>query len=297
MNAIRVPVGVGRDVGTGPETSPTPAAAGRGSGRRPLVRLLRTAGIVVLVCAVVTVAVQAGLSLAHVAPFVVPPPSAVVRELAADPGLYLHDTLVTLAEAAAGLALAVVFALAFAAAALHSRLLDRVLTPLVVVTQTVPVIALAPLLVLWLGYGALPRVVVCALIAFFPLAVTSLQGLRATDPQLLLLLRSLDASAWFVFWRVRVPGAAPYFAAGLRTGATLSLVGAVVAEWTGSDAGLGYLVLSANARLATAQAFAAILLITLLGLAAYAGVAALERRVCWWTSSASPVSASRKGPV
>ncbi len=249
-----------------------------------------------LVCAGLAVAVQLGLGLAHVAPFVVPPPAAVLRELAADPGLYLHATAVTLAEAAAGLALGVVFAFGFAAAALHSRLLDRVLTPLVVVSQTVPVIALAPLLVLWLGYGALPRVVVCALIAFFPLAVTSLQGLRATDAQLLLLLRSLGSSAWFIFWRVRVPGAAPYFAAGLRTAATLSLVGAVVAEWTGSDAGLGYLVLSANARLATAQAFAAVLLITLLGLAAYAGVGALERRVCWWTS-VSPVPSRKKGPA
>ena len=288
MEAIRVPAG---DAAAGVD------GAGRLAAVRRCSRRLRTAAIAVLVVAGLTLAVQFGLSLAHVAAFVVPPPSAVLRELAAEPGLFLHDTLVTLAEAAAGLALGVVFALAFAAAALHSRLLDRVLTPLVVVTQTVPVIALAPLLVLWLGYGALPRVVVCALIAFFPLAVTSLQGLRAADPQLLLLLRSLDASAWFVFWRVRVPGAAPYFAAGLRTGATLSLVGAVVAEWTGADAGLGYLVLSANARLATAQAFAAILLITLLGLAAYAGVAALERRVCWWTSPAGSAAPQRKGPA
>jgi ABC-type nitrate/sulfonate/bicarbonate transport system permease component len=286
MEAIRVPAG--------DAAARSRDAAGL-AGVRRWTRRLRTAGIVVLVVAGLTLAVQFGLSLAHVAAFVVPPPSAVLRELAAEPGLFLHDTLVTLAEAAAGLALGVVFALAFAAAALHSRLLDRVLTPLVVVTQTVPVIALAPLLVLWLGYGALPRVVVCALIAFFPLAVTALQGLRATDAQLLLLLRSLDASAWFVFWRVRVPGAAPYFAAGLRTGATLSLVGAVVAEWTGSDAGLGYLVLSANARLATAQAFAAILLITALGLAAYAGVAALERRVCWWNQTPTTLSSSKKG--
>jgi len=288
MEAIRVPAG--------DAAARSRNAAGL-AGMRRWSRRLRTAGVAVLVVAGLTLAVQLGLSLAHVAAFVVPPPSAVLRELAAEPGLFLHDTLVTLAEAAAGLGLGVVFALAFAAAALHSRLLDRVLTPLVVVTQTVPVIALAPLLVLWLGYGALPRVVVCALIAFFPLAVTSLQGLRATDPQLLLLLRSLDASAWFVFWRVRVPGAAPYFAAGLRTGTTMSLVGAVVAEWTGADAGLGYLVLSANARLATAQAFAAILLITLLGLAAYAGVAALERRVCWWTNPAGSAAPHRKGPA
>jgi len=112
---------------------------------------------------------------------------------------------------------------------------------------------------------------------------------------LLLLLRSVDAHPWDVYWRIRVPSAAPYFAAGLRTGATLSLVGAVVAEWTGGGGGLGYLVLSANARLATAQAFAAIVLITVLGLAAYGGVALLERRLCWWRLSAAPDRTASKG--
>ncbi len=203
-------------------------------------------------------------------------------ELIRQPGLFASNALVTLYEAAAGLALGAAAAMVFAAAALHSRLLDRILSPLVVASQTVPVIALAPLLVLWLGYGALPRVIVCALIAFFPMAVTSLEGLRATDPQLLELLRSVGASRWDVFWRVRFPGAAPYLTAGLRTGATLSLVGAVVAEWTGADHGLGYLVLSANSQLATAQAFAAVLLITVMGLAAYGGVVLLQRRLGRW---------------
>jgi ABC-type nitrate/sulfonate/bicarbonate transport system permease component len=272
------------------EGGPDPVSAARGS-----LRALGAAALAVLACLALATLVEALVRGAHVQSFVFPPPSAVVRDLATEPGLFVHNTLITLYEAAAGLALGVVLALAFAAAALHSRLLDRVLTPFVIASQTVPVIALAPLLVLWFGYGILPRVVVCALIAFFPLAVTSLQGLRATDPQLLLLLRSVDARAWDVFWRVRVPSAAPYFAAGLRTGATLSLVGAVVAEWTGGDGGLGYLVLSANARLATDQAFAAIVLITLLGLAAYGGVAILERRLCWWRLSPVPARSASKG--
>jgi NitT/TauT family transport system permease protein len=241
--------------------------------------------------AVITLAVVIGVTLAvelivrarHVAPYFFPPPSAVLSELIRQPGLFARNALVTLYEAAAGLALAAAAAMAFAAAALHSRLLDRILSPLVVASQTVPVIALAPLLVLWLGYGALPRVIVCALIAFFPMAVTSLEGLRATDPQLLELLRSVGASRWDVFWRVRVPGAAPYLTAGLRTGATLSLVGAVVAEWMGGDSnGLGYLVTSSINQLATAQAFAAVLLITIMGLAAYGGVVLLQRRLGRW---------------
>lgn len=262
------------------ESRPSPVASARvhvrawGSASPGLV------AVAVLVAA--TVVAEVVVRLTHVAPFVFPPPSMVLRELADEPGLFARHATYTLYEAGAGLVVAAAAALLFAAAALHSRLLDRVLTPLVVVSQTIPVIALAPLLALWFGYGALPRVVVCALIAFFPMAVTALQGFRSTDPQLLTLLRSVNASRWDVFWRVRVPGAAPFLAAGFRTGATLSLVGAVVAEWTGTDRGLGYLVLSANSRLATAQAFAAVLVITLLGLAAYGGAGLVERKICWW---------------
>jgi ABC-type nitrate/sulfonate/bicarbonate transport system permease component len=119
---------------------------------------------------------------ARVPPFVVPPPSTVVRELATEPRLLASATLATLSEALGGLVLAGAGALAFAVAALHSRFLDRVLTPLVVVSQTIPVITLAPLLVLWFGYGAMPRVVVCALVAFFPMAVTTLQGFAPPTP-------------------------------------------------------------------------------------------------------------------
>ncbi len=238
---------------------------------------------VVLAC---TVIVEIVVRATGVAAFIFPAPSAVLGSLAGAPGLFARHALVTLTEAGAGLAVAAAAALLFAAAAVHSRTLDRVLTPVVVVSQTIPIIALAPLLVLWFGYGLTPRVVICALIAFFPMAITSLEGLRSADPRLLLLLDSVGASRWDVFWRVRLPGAGPFLAAGARTGATLSLVGAVVAEWTGTDRGLGYLVLSANARLATAQAFAAVLLISLLGLGAYGATGLLERRIAWWRQPA-----------
>ncbi len=230
-----------------------------------------------------TVGAELVVRALHVAPYVFPPPSAVLVELAAEPTLFVRAALVTISEAVAGFLVGAAAAFAFAAAATYSRRLDELLTPLVVASQTVPVIALAPLLVLWMGYGSPPKIVVCALIAFFPMAVTAREGLRATDPQLLLLMRSVGASRRVIFWRVRVPFALPYLAAGARTGITLSLVGAVVAEWTGADSGLGYLVLSANARLATAQAFAAIVVITAIGLLAYAAAVLLERRLCWWT--------------
>jgi NitT/TauT family transport system permease protein len=249
------------------------------------------------VFAAITLAVEIAVRLLGVKAYVFPPPSAVLAELAREPGLFASNAMVTLFEAIAGLGLGLAVALGFAVGALHSRLLDRVLTPIVVVTQTIPVIALAPLLVIWFGYGALPRVVICALIAFFPMAVTALQGLRATDPQLLLLMRSVGARGWDVFWRVRVPAAAPFLAAGLRTAVTLCLVGAVVAEWTGTTAGLGYLVLSANARMATTQAFAAVVTITALGLVAYGGAVLLERKLCWWgrpdAGAASPTEKGR----
>ncbi len=258
----------------------TGARAGPAPGR---ISRRRLDGAAPWLAAVATVlAIEATVHALRVPAYVFPAPSAVLLELARDRSLLLGHAAVTLAEAGFGLVLAAAAALLFAAAAVHSRLLDRVLSPLVVISQTIPVIALAPLLVLWFGYGATPRVIVCALVAFFPMAVTALQGLSTVDTELLLLLRSVDASPWDVFWQVRVPYAAPHLAAGLRTGATLSLVGAVVAEWTGSDSGLGYLVLSANARLATSQAFAAVVLITALGLLAYSGSHLVEDRVAWW---------------
>ncbi len=249
--------------------------------------LLRSVAVTAGVFLAVTAAVEVVVRVSGVAAFIFPAPSAVLGSLVGAPGLFARHALVTLTEAGAGLVVAAAAALLFAAAAVHSRLLDRLLTPVVVVSQTIPVIALAPLLVLWFGYGSVPRVVVCALIAFFPMAITSLEGLRSADSRLLLLLDSVGASRWDVFWRVRLPGAGPFLAAGARTGATLSLVGAVVAEWTGTDRGLGYLVLSANARLATAQAFAAVLVISLLGLAAYAATGLLERRIAWWRQPAA----------
>jgi ABC-type nitrate/sulfonate/bicarbonate transport system permease component len=287
----KAPAGLGRPARTGPQTdrgTQRCATAGRTAvavrRRRPLLAAgCRQLALALLALVTLTAAAELAVRAAEPPLFVFPPPSAVLRELASAPALFAGHALVTLYEATAGLALAAAAALAFAAAALRSRLLDAALTPLVVASQTVPVIALAPLLVLWLGYGALPRVIVCALIAFFPMAVNAREGLRGTDPDLLLLMRSVGARGRDVFWRVRVPAAAPLLAAGLRTGLTLSLVGAVVAEWTGTDRGLGYLVLSANARLATAQAFAAVLLITVVGLGAYGAALALERRVCWWS--------------
>lgn len=261
---------------------PAPMAPGAPTPRRGRARTW-SSHLTPLIALVLLVGVsESVIRLAKMPPYLVPAPSAVATELAGNAGFFARHALVTLGEAAGGMVLASMAAILFAAAALHSRFLDRLLTPLVVLSQTIPVIALAPLLVLWFGYGQLPRVIVCALIAFFPMAVTSLEGLRAVDGRLLLLLRSVDASRWDVFWRVRVPGAGPFLAAGARTGLTLSLVGAVVAEWTGTDRGLGYLVLSANARLATAQAFAAVALVSLLGLGLYGTTLLLERRLAWW---------------
>jgi ABC-type nitrate/sulfonate/bicarbonate transport system permease component len=243
---------------------------------------------VALLAALVSFAIwEVVVRAARVQAFVLPPPSSVVRELVAEPAVFARALLSTVGEAAGGLVMAAAVALVFAVGAVHSRLFDRVVTPLVVVSQTIPVITLAPLLILWFGYGALPRVVVCALVAFFPMAITILEGLRSTDPDLLLLLQSVDASRWDVFWRVRLPNAGPFLMAAVRTGVTLSLVGAVVAEWTGAGHGLGYLVLSANSRLATAQALAAVLVICLLGLAAYGGVGILEGRIGWWKRTTS----------
>lgn len=268
-----------------PRWPAAPASRPRRSPRAPRARRRRRLPLSLLVILAVVALWELVVRMARVPQFVLPPPSAVLLEVAERPGLLAAAALTTVGEALGGLLLAGVAAFAFAVGAVHSRLLDRMLTPLVIVSQTIPIISLAPLLVLWFGYGATPRVIVCALVAFFPMAVTALEGFRSTDPDLLLLLRSVDASRWDVFWRVRLPHAGPFLMAGVRSGVALSLVGAVVAEWTGAGRGLGYIVLSANSRLATAQAFAAVVIICLLGLTAYACVGLLERRFGWWNRS------------
>lgn len=176
-----------------------------------------------------------------------------------------------------GLGIGTLMGIALAVLAFYVRPLGRALIPFLVSSQVIPVFAVAPLLVLWFGFGLWPKIAVATMIVFFPVAVNFLDGLRSLSPELVEFFQALGASEARIFWMVRAPGALPFLFSGLRVGVTLALVGATIGEWVGASRGLGYLMIQANARLRLDRVFAAILALTLLGLGLFWAVGLGER--------------------
>jgi NitT/TauT family transport system permease protein len=216
--------------------------------------------------------------------FVLPPPEAVAGRLvrAMADGSLARNTLVTLEEVAAGLflGLSVAFSLGYMLA--KSPAAERLLAPYIVASQSVPVVAIAPLLVIWFGPGRLSKVLIAALIVFFPVLVNSIVGLRAVPDDLRDLMRSLRATRWQIFSKLEMPAAMPVLLGGLKVGATLSVIGAVVGEFVGSDQGLGFLINVGRGQYDTALVFLAVFVLVGLAMALYGMVALLERRLLAW---------------
>ena len=214
--------------------------------------------------------------------WLLPAPSAIARAGVAAAPLLAGHVWRTLIEALLGLALAVVTGVGLAVLIDLSAVLKRALYPLLVVSQTVPTIALAPLLMVWFGFGLLPKVLVVALVCFFPVAMSMAQGLEATDPDLNALLASMGASRSQIFRKARFPGALPAAFGGLRIAATYSVIGAVIAEWVGASKGLGIFMIRASNSFLTARLFAAIALASVLSLVLFGAVLLLERLALPW---------------
>ncbi len=211
-----------------------------------------------------------------------PPPSVIAQTVVTDRALLLHHARVTLIEVVLGFGLAVVAGIIVAALIDASRTLERAIYPLVVASQTVPIPALAPLLLIWFGYGLLPKVLVVALIAFFPIAVNTVDGLRATDRDLLRLLRTLGAGRWTRFRLAKLPAALPFLFSGARVAIAISVIGAVFGELVGASDGLGYLMTRAAADFLTARVFAAIVVLAAIGVSLFSLVALAERLLLPW---------------
>jgi putative hydroxymethylpyrimidine transport system permease protein len=215
-------------------------------------------------------------------PFLVPAPSEIAEALWEDRELLAEDGWVTLQEVLLGFALAV-FAGVLLAIPLHlSATLRSAFYPLLVASQTVPIIVIAPILVVWFGFGIGPKLAIIALICFFPITVNTLDGLRSVDPDLVKLMRTLDAGRWQIFRRVEAPTALPYFFSGAKIAVAVAVIGAVFGEWAGSDSGLGHLMLQASAQLLTARLFAAVVVLSAFAIGLFWLLSALERRVAWW---------------
>jgi putative hydroxymethylpyrimidine transport system permease protein len=217
-----------------------------------------------------------------VPPFLLPSPWRVAQALAARWDSIASHALVTGAEMLAGLALGAALGSAMALSLMAWRGGRRWLLPLLLVSQAIPVFAIAPLLTLWFGFGMASKVVMATLIIFFPVATAFYDGLRRTEPGWLDLAQSMGASRGAVLWRLRVPAALPALASGLRVAAAVAPIGAVVGEWVGASAGLGYLMLHANGRSQTDVMFAALFVLALMALALWFTTDRLLRRAIPW---------------
>ncbi len=214
--------------------------------------------------------------------FVLPAPHQIASSLWTDRGLLWSNFTVTAGEVMLGILAALAAGVAAAIAIHFSRAARGAIYPLLIGSQTVPVVIIAPLLVAWLGFGTGPKVAITALVCFFPITVNTLAGLRAVDPDLLKLMSTLDASRLQVFRRVEAPTALPAALAGTKIAVAVALIGAVFGEWSGSSAGLGHLILQAIPQFETAQAYAAVVVLSAFALALFGALSAFERRAVPW---------------
>ncbi|RLE79144.1 MAG: ABC transporter ATP-binding protein [Thermoprotei archaeon] len=220
----------------------------------------------------------------HIPKFLLPPPEDVFIEYFSLllKGTLLKHTYVTLYETITGFLAGAAIGMILGYPLAKSRKLERILSPYIVAAQTAPKIALAPLIVIWLGFGIASKFFLVALIVFFPIFVNMITGVRAVDRNLLDLMRSTGAKAWDVFWKVELPSSLPVLFAGFKTGITLAVIGAVVGEFVGANAGLGYMTIYAAGMMDTTQVFVAILQLTILGICLYALISYIGRLLMPW---------------
>ncbi len=222
--------------------------------------------------------------LANIPPIIVPAPSSVLLSLidSLQSPRFLVDLWITFFETMAGFALGAASGLILGALIGQFPLLERTLYPYVVAFQTIPKVAIAPIIVIWFGYGVSSKVVITATIAFFPVLANTIVGLRATPADQLELLVAYTADRWQVFWKVKVYQALPYIFVGLDVAIVLSIIGAIVGEFVGSQAGLGYLIMQRNFSMDMAGTFSILVVLSVMGMVLHAAVQFVQRRVVYW---------------
>ncbi|MCU0890066.1 MAG: ABC transporter permease [Rubritepida sp.] len=219
---------------------------------------------------------------------VLPTPLQVAQQMVARWDLLLEEGWVTLKATLYGFLLALALGIPIAVAVSNSNTLNLMFSPLLIALQSVPKVALAPLVLVWFGLGIESKLVIAWLVAFFPIVVDTAAGLRATPRELLELARSLRASPWQIFAKVQFPAALPYVMTGAKVAVTLAVIGAVIAEFVGSSEGLGHLLLTATSQINTPLAFAALFALAALGILAYLAVVLVEHLLSPWLPQARP---------
>lgn len=241
----------------------------------------RPLALVVVIVAAWWAVTQAEL----VAPYILPSPADTWATAHENAAYLAQNTWVTTWETVIGFAIAAVFGVFVAVVMIYSSSLEKTVYPLILFAQVVPKIAIAPLFVVWLGFGPSPKILVAVLMAFFPIVISGLAGLRSVDPEILELTSTMGASRFKTFMKIRFPASLPQLMSGLKVAATLAVTGAVVGEFVGANEGLGYVILQANGNVDTAMLFAALIIMSLLGIVLFAIIEIAEKLLIPWHSS------------
>ena len=225
---------------------------------------------------------QLYVGVSAVKPSTLPAPTEVAKALWNDRSLLVSNGWTTVQEIVLGYLVALVLGVGLAVTVSMSRVAERAVYPWLVISQTVPIPAIAPIFVIWTGFDIRPKLMVIALVTFFPIAVNTADGLKSTDPELLDLLRTFGAGRWRRFRVAQLPAAMPFMFSGLKVAAALAVIGAVFAEWVGASDGLGYLILTYNNQALTTDVFAVVVALSVVGMALFFVVATIERLALPW---------------
>ncbi len=239
----------------------------------------------ILLCAILLVVWDLAIRLFRIPPYLIPAPEAVVKQLIAEWPKLWRESLVTTYETLGGFALSIAFGIPMALLIAYSRTVESFVYPLLVFSQSVPKIAIAPLFVVWFGFGIIPKVICAFMLGFFPVVVSTVVGFKSVEPDMIDLARSMKASKIGTFMRISLPQALPSIFAGLKVSVTLAVVGAVVGEFVGSNSGIGYLLQIANGNFDLPLMFAALTVLSAIGVLLFVAVDVVERVMIPWHAS------------
>jgi len=224
--------------------------------------------------------------------YFIPAPSDVALALVRAHALYFSHYIVTLYSTLIAFAIAFVLAVLFGALVAEIKFVERTLYPLLIAMQSMPRIALAPIIIVWFGFGVSSKIVLGAFSAFFPIFLNTVHGMIAVDPEQLALMRSLRASRVQIFWKIKIPSALPFLLAGANIGIIFAILAVIVGEFLGANRGMGYLIVNQSNQMDTAGVFASVLILSLTGIAFHYGVQFLRRRLLFWAAG-SEVAGTR----
>ena len=226
---------------------------------------------------------EAYVRVFNVQKWLLPAPTVIIETMVDDAGLLSRHTLTTAEEVIVGFVMALVAGVILASVIALSTTIERAIYPFVIASQTIPIIVIAPLLLIWIGYGLAPKFIVVALIAFFPIVVNTVDGLKSVDPDSVRLMRTLGANRRQIFMKLQLPASLPFLFSGAKIAIAVSVIGAVIGEWVGSSQGLGYLMIRSKPQFLTERVFAAIVVLSVMGIALFALIGLIERySIPWW---------------